>query len=240
MALETLAENYARLLGYFTETRVPALNKENSYGDKKNDNSLGDIDVIGLSASGKLLAVDTKGYGSVENYENWCKGGSLVHIYNLIDKLKNTKDIKSKRWSKKFKKRGFDEIWVVISGPFKSKQEMALFDLRKNFRGQELINSCIVMFNKMYLEYNESEKDYLIYFENKLSRHFGIKCKVIPIHKLIESLIIKVVDDMSYRRKRYSDTAMETFRWIVRATGHNCLDLGEIGKKIKKKYKENL
>ena len=43
---------------------------------------------------------------------------------------------------------------------------------------------------------------------------------------------------MRIRRKRYSDTAMEAFRWLVRAVGHGSLDLKKIEMSIKKRYKE--
>lgn len=236
MALEVLAENYARLKGYFTETRVPYLNKKDRHGNKKTDEQSGDIDVIGHSTSNKLLVIETKGYGKVEDYSNWCKPDRIDDIYLLIEKLLNAKKINVDRWNKLFKRRkGFDEVWIVISGPFEAKQTLTLFDERQKRKSTKFVNSCIKKFNQFYEE-SSSEDDYIKHYEKRLKTHFKVKCRVVPIHKLIEGIIENTIKDMKLRRKRYPDTAMETFRWLIRSVGYGYLDLEKIQKSIKQKY----
>lgn len=239
MAIEELAASYARLKGYIAETRIPCLNREDFEGNKKVDTQGGDIDIIGRSSSNKLLAIETKGYGGVESYNNWCKRDWILEIYNLIDKMLKTKEIRLPRWNKLFKKKDgrFDEIWIIISGPFIPKQNINRIDLRKNWRGMEFINRCIKKFNKLYNDkYEYGEDKYIMLYEKELTKYFKVKCRIIPIHKLIEDLMILVSEDMFVRRKRYPDTALETFRWLIRAIGHGYIDLKKLEKKLKESY----
>lgn len=239
MAIEILLDNYAKLLGYFTETRVPVLLKETKSGDKKEDKQLSDLDVIGHSLSNNLIIIESKAYGSVEKYSNWCNRNRILDIYNFIYEKKLIKQIMIDKWQRIFKKNGIGEMWIILPGYFEQKQLIKRFD-KASYRGDYFINSCIHEFNRMYKdgEWDYIESDYIKLFERKLRKEFGFKCKIIPVHKLIEDLMLIVCDDIFKRRKRYSDTALETFRWLVKANGHDRLDLGKIGEKLKKRYNE--
>jgi hypothetical protein len=235
MAIEELAANYLKLLGYVTEIRIPCLNKYTREGEKKRDKQGTDIDVIGRSPSNKLVAVEVKGYGMVDTYDNWCKRDYIETIHYLIDKLHNTQQIRLKAWNKIFekKRKKFDEIWVVIPGYFEPSQEIAKIDGRKQHFDTEFMNGCIDALNKMQSSENEhSERDYVQYYERRLTKHFRVKCRIIPIHELIEELMLEVTKDSYVRRTRYPDTALETFRWMARAVSQNRLDLQKIQEKI--------
>ena len=68
----------------------------------------------------------------------------------------------------------------------------------------------------------------------ELSKKFGFKVEILPIHSLIERLFFKVNEDMIVRRRRYPDTALELLRWIIRTSKNGDLNLGELEKKLKK------
>jgi len=237
MAIEKLAQSLLELEDYFTETRVPYLPRYNQKGNIKDEAALGDIDVIGFSSiENKLIAIEAKAYGSVENYENWCKPYRIIDIYWIGQNLTtNIREIKIKKWNDKFKqKKKFDEIWIVIPGPFKQMQIAKKYS--KKWEGTEFANKFGEKMNKYFLDkkYKYDENDYLQLINKELTSEFKVSIKVIPIHLLIETLMLKIQQDMKQRRKRYSDTALEMFRWLIRAIEHDALDLSKIQDKIKR------
>jgi hypothetical protein len=75
---------------------------------------------------------------------------------------------------------------------------------------------------------SESEATLLARAEEVLAEINQVSVRLLPVHRLLRELFLRVPKDMLIRRKRYPDTAMEMLRWIARAVGHGALDLEEI------------
>lgn len=54
------------------------------------------------------------------------------------------------------------------------------------------------------------------------------KVKVIPIHSLLINILTQVKKDKNIRRKRYSDSALEFSRWLLRAYENKKIDLIDV------------
>jgi len=219
MAIEKLAEEYARSCGYLTENRIPC-----KYKNKSNP---GDIDVL-CTKDSQLVAIEVKGYLSPEDYCNWCTTDYLHGMYDIVEKLTTQiETIRSERWQSLFHtKKRFDEVWIVASGFFSPTLE-----LRES--KHDTVNPCIYELNNLLVQSNKpaKENDYIKIIEKHLSGQ-NTRVKVIPIHTLIERLILFVKKDMVSRRTRYPDTALEAFRWIIRAVEHNRLNLCKLQEEL--------
>lgn len=105
MAIESIAEEYAKFLGYFTETRVPfKLKKGNS-----------DIDVLGFNPKTKTsLVIECKAWGSPNQYPSFTNSKKWFKekLTEIIGKWSYFKKAKTNRWNL----INLDEIWFIIPG----------------------------------------------------------------------------------------------------------------------------
>lgn len=105
MAIESIAEEYAKFLGYFTETRVPfKLKKGNS-----------DIDVLGFNPKTKTsLVIECKAWGSPDQYPSFTNSKKWFKekLTEIIGKWGYFKKAPTNRWNLK----NLDEIWFIIPG----------------------------------------------------------------------------------------------------------------------------
>lgn len=182
MAIESIAEEYAKFLGYFTESRVPfKLEKGNS-----------DIDVLGYNPkTKKSLMVECKAWGSPDQYPsfNGCNSWFKEQFKEMVKKWDFFKKSPTNKWNI----HNLDEIWFIIPGFCDDKLEI----------------------------------------EENLSKEFSKIIKIFPIHELILNVMFEVKKDKDVRRKRYSNSALEFCRWLLRSyeTGH--LSLIDVDLKLK-------
>jgi hypothetical protein len=115
MAIESIAEEYAKLLGYFTRTRVPFKRKV----------GLPDLDVLGVHPKTKrTIVIECKAWGGPEDYRsfNGRKDWFKEMFKRIIDNwsfFRRSKINKTKWCLSKL-----DEIWLVIPGYCDDKLEI--------------------------------------------------------------------------------------------------------------------
>lgn len=177
MAIEVMAEEYAKFLGYFTETRVPfKFNKGNS-----------DIDVLGYNPiTKKTLVIECKAWGSPEQYPSYTKKKEefLDTFRKIIAKWDYFKASQTNRWNLS----NLDTIWYVLPGYCENKLQL----------------------------------------EQELSNLFNCEISIIPIHELLLKIMIEVKRDKDIRRKRYSNSALEFCRWLLRSYDAGQLNLIDV------------
>jgi len=250
MALERMAQILAELEeeNYHTSTRVPYLAKKTSSGKKKSGKQAGDLDVVGIGVAKadinrKLLVVECKGYGGPEDYQNWLAPRNLESLIELVQgPSENIKEILDTRWDNEFQKRQYkpDEIWIVFPGYFFPRSDPSKRSTSKLF-DKNMKNIASDLYNEEKKQITENKRDYRIRgeirllnaAEENLGQIFNVKVKLFPIHILLQRIFILIKGDMTRRRKRYPDTAMEMIRWIVRTVNHDWLDLKNLEKEIK-------
>jgi len=105
MAIESIVEEYAKFLGYFTEHRVPfKLKKGNS-----------DIDVLGYNRkTKKSLMIECKAWGSPNQYYSFndSKSWFKKQFQTMIGKWEFFKKSSTNKWNLS----KLNEIWFVIPG----------------------------------------------------------------------------------------------------------------------------
>lgn len=113
MAIESIAEEYAKFIGYLTETRVPFKLKK----------GVSDIDVLGYNPkTKKSLMIECKAWGSsnqypsFNGYESWFK----QQFKELINKWEFFKKSPTNKWNINY----LDEIWFIIPGFCDEKAEI--------------------------------------------------------------------------------------------------------------------
>ncbi len=109
MALESLAEQWLRSQGYWTQTRVPF--------KKRKGNS--DLDVIGvnLQGRGRVVVIECKGWYGPKDYPTFTSKGKKQDVVWLCQKAKE--DLKYFLGSRASKDRGIarvDEFRLVLPG----------------------------------------------------------------------------------------------------------------------------
>jgi hypothetical protein len=77
--------------------------------------------------------------------------------------------------------------------------------------------------------YCEKKEEY----KEILKKKFKQEIEIIPIHELIKNLINEVKKDKNLRRKRYSNPALELFRWLLRSHKKGYFDLTDLDSTIK-------
>jgi len=250
MSLETMTKYLAELEGnYHTATRVPFYNKITAKGKPKDGKQAGDLDVVGIcnSKTRRFLVAECKGHGSPENYETWFIPTKLKVINYLIDSIvkdngnrniqnNNINKILDPIWDKEFElhEKKVDEFWLIISGSFYPKSNPENWKSRNLEFIEKMWSIGKKYYNDSNLSPNEIENILLEEAEKYYNDKKGITVRIIPIHKLIEKLIICICKDMLKRRKRYPDTALELIRWLVRTTWANIIDLEKLGNEIRK------
>jgi hypothetical protein len=114
MAIESIAEEYAKFKGYFTETRVPF----------KLEIGHSDIDVLGFHLQkGTTLVIECKAWGSPDQYFNFC-GDRLGFRKEFRKIITHWKYFKKSPNNKKWNLNRLDEIWYVIPGYCDDKEEI--------------------------------------------------------------------------------------------------------------------
>lgn len=114
MAIESIAEEYARFKGYFTETRVPF----------KLEIGHSDIDVLGFHPQkGTTLVIECKAWGSPDQYFNFC-GDTLGFRKEFRKIITHWKYFKKSPNNKIWNFNRLDEIWYVIPGYCDDKEEI--------------------------------------------------------------------------------------------------------------------
>lgn len=105
MAIEAIAAEYAKLLGYFTEIRVP-------YKVKRGNS---DIDVLGYNPkTKKILMIECKAGGGPNDYPSddyRCKKWYREEFKIMMKKWEAFKKSPTNKWGIK----KLDEMWFVIS-----------------------------------------------------------------------------------------------------------------------------
>lgn len=181
MAIESIAEEYAKFKGYFTETRVPF---KFIIGNS-------DIDVLGYNPKTKnSLVIECKAWGSPDKYPSFDDSEWFKEIFKqIIKKWDYFKKAPTNKWNLS----SLDEIWFVVPG------------------------SC----------------DHKSQIEKEVKKELNHNVKIIPIHELILDIMFEVKKDKNVRRKRYSNSALEFCRWLLRSyeTGH--LNLIDVDLKLK-------
>ncbi len=233
MALERITQIRAELDGYLTQTRVPYTAKRMRTGDAKNGKQQGDLDLIGLGPREELLVAECKGYGTTEEYQNWCTQGRITELAKLIDNCAtNIKEVSHSRWDPEFRTHHYrpTDIWIVFPGRLFPKRNPKKWRLQGPFDGLlEPIRDDLAHAWQTTEDTEELERKVLQTFEQQFSTLYsGIRVRLLPVHRLLEEVFQKVPDDMCTRRKRYPDTALELIRWMVRIVWSESLNLSSI------------
>ena len=183
MAIESITEEYAKFLWYFTEARVPY---------KLSTGWISDIDVLGYNPkTKKALAVECKAWGWPSDYPNFTDKDVQSYVDESIPKLKTFKSSPTnKRWIK-----WFDEFRYIVPWSCSHQEEL----------------------------------------EQRLSKKYKMKITILPIHDLLLNIMSEVKKDMHLRRRRYSNTALEFCRRLIRAYDNGQMDLLDIDTKLSKK-----
>jgi hypothetical protein len=250
MALERMTQMLAELEGYLTATRVPYLAKHTKSGEEKTGAQHGDLDLvgIGLEPERRLLVAECKGYGSPEDYPNWLAPDYLWHLQDLIHKASgNIQAVAHVRWEPEFKARGHrpDEVWIVFPGSFVPRSNPARWRVFKSEPHGRLVKQMMEAAQPVWKSRGEGQQSHaettlLARAEEVMAEINQVSVRLLPVHRLLRELFLKVPQDMLRRRKRYPDTAMEMLRWITRAVGHGVLDLGEIQMEIGQVFEKSL
>jgi hypothetical protein len=248
MALERMTQMLAELEGYLTATRVPYLAKYTNSGEEKTGAQHGDLDLVGIGPEPecRLLVAECKGYGSPEDYPNWLAPDYLWHLQDLIHKASsNIQSIAHVRWEAEFKARDHrpDEVWIVFPGFFVPRSNPARWRVFKSEPHGRLVKQMMeaaqpVWKSKGKRQQSQAETTLLARAEEVLAEINQVSVCLLPVHRLLRELFLKVPQDMLRRRKRYPDTAMEMLRWTARAVGHGFLDLEEIQSEIQEVLRE--
>jgi len=182
MAIESITEQYAKFLWYFTEARVPY---------KLPTWWISDIDVLWYNPkTKKALAVECKAWWWPNDYSSFTSKDVESYVDESIPKLKSFKNSPmNKRWIK-----WFDEFRYILPWSCAEQKEV----------------------------------------EQKLSKKYKMEISILPIHDLLLNIMTEVKKDMYLRRKRYSDTALEFCRWLIRAYENWHLDLMDIDTNLSK------
>ena len=129
MAIESLAEEYAKFAGYLTETRVPFMTKKRR-GSKHGGNS--DIDVLGYNPkSKKTLIIEVKAWGGPNDYPKYTRkdyGFFNEYMQDMHDSWEQFKSSLTNHWG--FRK--LDEVWFVFPGYCEDADKDAIEDLLNN------------------------------------------------------------------------------------------------------------
>lgn len=105
MAIESIAEEYAKFLGYFTETRVPFKLKKGS----------SDFDVLGFDRkTGKTIVIECKAWGKSEDYISFDTDVRKKRIKEIIKNIIDNWVYFKKSSNNKWKLSTVDEILLVI------------------------------------------------------------------------------------------------------------------------------
>lgn len=101
MAIELIVEEYAKLLGYFTETRVPF----------KLKGGHSDIDVLGFNPkTEKTLMIECKAWGGPNDYYSY--NNEKKWFKEMIRHWEFFKESPTNKWDLSH----LDELWLVIPG----------------------------------------------------------------------------------------------------------------------------
>lgn len=109
MAIEKLVEEYLKLEGYFTRTRVPFRTKQRG----KSRGGLSDLDVIGVKPKkNDNIVVECKAFGKSDSYPNYASSKRKKSLMKYARKLvKGAKEFK-----KQSKIGSFKKYWIIIPG----------------------------------------------------------------------------------------------------------------------------
>lgn len=245
MGLEHLTLLLAQTEGFLTDARVPCTAKQTKAGASKTDGTMGDLDVVGLGPQGteprRLLVAECKGYGAPEDYPCWLTPPYLMHIEDLVWSIAtNIASVPDVRWKAEFDARNGKptDCWIVFSGYFMpGKNNPRNWKITSTYH-EDFIKNIKTKAEENWNKWKGSqasqiECDLLQDAEKYLSQKYGLRVRLLPVHLLIEELIIGISSDMTLRRKRYASPAAELIRWLVRAVRNDVLDLADIEKKLK-------
>lgn len=239
MALERMTQILATLEGYLTDTRVPYLAKFDRSGKEKIGTQHGDLDLVGTGPTQQLLVAECKGYGSPEDYPSWFNVNYLWHLQDLVwNASSNIQSVAHIRWRHEFEARNNkpDEVWVVFSGSFFPHSNPNRLKVNAAYY-KPFINEMSKAAQPIWNSWKDKmQAEYEVYLlkaaEKFLEETYDVQVRLLPVHRLLHELFIKVAKDMIIRRKRYPDTAMEMLRWITRSVRSRDLDLAKIQEEI--------
>jgi hypothetical protein len=244
MALERMTQMLAELEGYLTATRLPYLPRYTKSGKEKTGAQHGDLDLVGIGPEPerRLLVAECKGYGSPEDYPSWLTSDYLWHLHDLVyNASSNIQSVAHVRWESEFEAGGHrpDEAWIVFPGSFFPRSNPARWRLPKGELCRQIVEDMIEAARPVWRsrgdgKQRQHEVTLLAKAEELLGEINQVRVRLLPVHRLLRELFLRVPEDMLRRRKRYPDTAMEMLRWITRAVGRQVLDLGEIQAEIRR------
>lgn len=108
MAIEAIAEEYAKFLGYFTETRVPF---------KLGNGSSSDFDVLGFNRkTDKTIVIECKAWGGPKDYTSFNTAGRKKQIKEIINNIIKNWAYFKKSPNNKWKLSELNKILLVIPG----------------------------------------------------------------------------------------------------------------------------
>jgi hypothetical protein len=185
---------------------------------------------------------------SCRRYRGRTRLKSLLRTLNFefSDTLSgNIQSVAHVRWEAEFKARGHrpDEVWIVFPGSFVPRSNPARWRVFKSEPHGRLVKQMMEAAQSVWKargdgQQSQAETTLLARAEEVLAEINQVSVRLLPVHRLLRELFLKVPEDMLRRRKRYPDTAMEMLRWITRAVGHGVLDLGEIQMEIQQGLRE--
>jgi hypothetical protein len=238
MALERMTQILAELRGYLTATRVPYLAHYEKSGAEKTGTQQGDLDLVGMGPppDRRLLVAECKGFGGPESYENWLTASYLPYLQYLVWNVsKNIQAVSHVRWGPEFQAKNNrpDEVWIIFSGFFVPASNPARWSLPDKPNNKPFVEKMREFAQSAWNSRDDEKKDeqegYLLSTaEEFLGKRYDIRVQLYPIHRLLYELFQEVPKDMTRRRKRYADTAMEMLRWISRTVRSGNLDLARI------------
>jgi hypothetical protein len=165
----------------------------------------------------------------------------LWHLQDLVyNASNNIQRVAHVRWGPEFEARGRrpDEVWVVFPGSFFPRSDPGRWRVPRREGYRQFVEEMLQAAQPFWSSKGDGkphqyETALLVTAEEVLGEINQVRVRLLPVHRLLHELFLRVPEDMLRRRKRYPDTAMEMLRWIARAVGHGVLDLGEIQMEIR-------